>query len=90
MPKMKIEGSYTRGLDGKTFAYVAEYGSASGDVNWNMRVYVAGQFLGTTGGKLLANLLGPKDLEHSIRSMVERSIEANVGLHVRQPTALHP
>jgi|SRR5882762_8030903 len=91
MPKMKIEGSYTRALDGKTFAYVAEYGSASGgDVNWDVRVYVAGQFVGTTGGRLLANLLGPKDLEHSIRSMLERSIEANVGLHVGQRTALHP
>ena len=88
---MKIEGSYTRELDGKTFAYVADYRSAGGgDVNWDMRVYVAGQFVGTTGGTLLANRLGPKDLEHSIRSMVERSIEANVGLHVGQPTALNP
>jgi hypothetical protein len=33
---------------------------------------------------------GPKDLEHSIRSMLERSIEANVDLHVGQRTALHP
>jgi len=80
---MKIEGSYTRERDGVTCTYMAEYSGAScSDVIWDVRVYVTGHFVGTTGGKLLANTLSLTDLEHSIRSMVERSIEANVGVHI--------
>ncbi|HEV3019230.1 MAG TPA: hypothetical protein VGY49_09430 [Burkholderiaceae bacterium] len=80
MPQMKTEGSYTRKRDGKVCTYTADYSTSDSDVIWNARVYVDGQFVGAPGGRLLRNLLEPKDLEYSIRSMVEGSIEGNVGL----------
>ena len=79
---MKVNDEYTRKRDGVRCTYIAEYGASGsgGDVAWNARVHRDGNFVGATGGTLIANTLPLESIEPQIKTLIEAAIDTNAGL----------